>query len=68
MYVVLAFTNIIIGQLNTKIYDSDNGIAKFCIRDILETHFHLVLFENWHDKKAQKQELDYWQVKNAQKH
>ena len=47
-YVVLVLTNIIIGHLNTKLYDSDNGIPKFCICENLETHFHLVLFENWH--------------------
>ena len=49
VYVVLVLTNIIIGQLNTKLYDSDNGIPKFCICENLETHFHLVLFEHWHD-------------------
>ena len=42
-------TNITIGQLNTELYDGDNGIPKFCICENLETHFHLVLFENWHD-------------------
>ena len=49
VYVVLVLTNIIIGQLNTKLYDSDNGIPKFCICENLETHFHLVLFEHWHE-------------------
>ena len=49
VYVVLILTNIIIGQLNTKLYDSDNGIPKFCICENLETHFHLVLFEHWHE-------------------
>ena len=48
VYVVLVLTNIIIGQLNTKLYDSDNGIPKFCICENLETHFHLVFFERWH--------------------
>ena len=50
VYVVLVLTNIIIGQLNTKLYDSDNGIPKFCICENLGTHFHLVLFERWHEK------------------
>ena len=49
VYVVLLLTNIIIGQLNTKLYDSDNGIPKFFICENLETHFHLVLFEHWHE-------------------
>ena len=49
VHAVLVLTNIIIGQLNTKFYDSDNGIPKFCICENLETHFHLVLFEHCHD-------------------
>ena len=51
VYVVLVLTNITIGQLHTKLYDSDNGIPKFCICENLETHFHLVLFEHWHVSK-----------------
>ena len=51
VYVVLVLTNIIIGQLNTELYDGDNGIPKFCICENLETHFHLVLFDHWHAKE-----------------
>ena len=55
-YIIL--TNIIIGQLNTELYDGDNGIPKFCICENLETHFHLVLFEHWHDTACLKSHKD----------
>ena len=61
VYVVLVLTNIIIGQLNTKLYDSDKGIPKFCICENLETHFHLVLFEHWHEKVSKGGGMNnYW--------
>ena len=52
VHVVLVLTSIIIGQLNTKLYDSDNSIPKFCICKNLETNFHLVLFEHWRGWKS----------------
>ena len=62
VYVVLVLTNIIIGQLNTKLYDSDNGMPKFCICENLETHFHLVLFEHWHETRHHKED-SIWKTK-----
>ena len=49
VHVVLVLTNIIIGQLNIKVYDSDNGIPKFCFYLNIDSHLHLVLFGNWHE-------------------
>ena len=50
VYVVLVLTNIIIGELNTKLYDSDNGIPTFCICENLAVFLFLVFWKE--DKKS----------------
>ena len=47
--VILMSTNIIMGQLNIKDYEYDNGITIFWLCENLRTHFHLRLFDPWHD-------------------
>ena len=46
--VILMSTNIIMGQLNIKDYEYDNGITIFWLCENLRTHFHLRLFDPWH--------------------
>ena len=47
--VILMSTNIIMGQLNIKDYEYDNGITIFWLCENLRTHFHLRLFDPWYD-------------------
>ena len=52
--VILMSTNIIMGQLNIKDYEYDNGITIFWLCENLRTHFHLRLFDPWYDKEHRK--------------